>query len=129
MLRTLEAPRNVIDTRIAELRADTQTTDRRATVPRPRLGELGGLADMKVETFLVQRESAAVGASPMKLELRTRTGALVVGIRRDGELVESPDPAAPFQPGDVVFLVGTLPSIERALATLSHGPPPDEPPS
>jgi hypothetical protein len=34
MLRRIEIPRNVIDERIHEVRAETQTSDRRLTVPR-----------------------------------------------------------------------------------------------
>ena len=36
------------------------------------------------------------------LQLRTRTGALVVGVRRGDRLLESPDPSVQFEAGDVV---------------------------
>ena len=37
MLRSIEIPRNVIDERIRGVRAETQTSERKQTVPRNRL--------------------------------------------------------------------------------------------
>lgn len=115
MLRTLDLPRNVINERIHALRTSTQTTERRLTVPRKRLGEVRDLDDMKIETLVVRENSAAVGRTLRQLDLRNQTGALIVGIRRGGVLYESPNPDESFAVGDVVFLVGTTASIEQAM--------------
>lgn len=114
LLRSLHIPRNVIDERIHAMRTETQCTVRRQTVPRGRLGE-SALADMKIESVLVRPESPAVGESPVSLRLRTETGALVVGTRRADALLQPTDPNAPFEAGDIVYLVGTGDAIERAL--------------
>lgn len=116
MLRTVEVPRNVIDDRLRQIRAETQTSERRPTVPRHRLGEVSGLADMKIECAQVLPGSPIAGASPVALRLRTRTGALVVGVRRGDRLLETPDPTVAFEPGDVVYLVGTSEALTRAIA-------------
>ncbi|MCK6538179.1 MAG: cation:proton antiporter [Polyangiaceae bacterium] len=115
MLRTIEVPRNLIDDRIRAVRAETQTSERRQTVPRSRLGDVRGLKDMKIECAQVQPGSRASGASPLTLRLRSETGALVVGVRRGDKLLENPDPSVPFEEGDVVYFVGTSPALARAM--------------
>ncbi len=43
------------------------------------------------------------------------TGVLVVGLRRGEQLLQNPDPAAAFEPGDIVYVVGTSSAIREAL--------------
>lgn len=115
MLRTIEAPRNVIDQSIQSVRAETQTSERKQTLPRTPLREVRGLDDLKIESALVREQSAAAGKSPLELRLRSETGALVVGIRREDRLMENPDPGEPFQPGDIVYFVGKSSSLKKTL--------------
>jgi CPA2 family monovalent cation:H+ antiporter-2 len=115
MLRFIEVPRNVIDGLISEVRTDTQSSERKRTLPRPALSEVRGLDELKIESALVRDESAAIGQSPVSMRLRTETGALVVGVRRGEHLLEKPDPTVSFEPGDIVYLVGTSEAIRRAL--------------
>jgi CPA2 family monovalent cation:H+ antiporter-2 len=115
MLRAIEVPRNVIEDSIRSVRSETQTSDRKQTLPRSRLADMGGLADIKIECALVHERSPALGASPLGLNLRSKTGALVVGVRRGDKLLEQPDPAEPFQAGDVVYFVGTGDAVTRTL--------------
>jgi CPA2 family monovalent cation:H+ antiporter-2 len=126
MLRFIEVPRNVINARIRSIRTDTQTSERKQTVPRARLGEIRGLDAMRVESALVHEQSPAAGASPASLRLRSQTGALVVGVQRADQLLEQPDPTIPFEPGDVVYFVGTGEALARALPLFD--PTPSEPP-
>lgn len=135
MLRWVETPRNVIDARLHDVRVETQTSDRTRTIPRLLIGETRGLDEMKIESTLVQPDSMAAGASPLTLKLRSSTGALVVGIRRNDQLLEKIDPTIPFEPGDVVYFVGTTAAIRRAVPLFdpsshdepTHGPHPSEP--
>jgi K+/H+ antiporter YhaU regulatory subunit KhtT len=111
----LEIPRNVIERRIADVRADTQTTHRALTIPRSKLGEFNGLQEMKIENVLVEKHARADGRSPRELNLRGETGALVVGVRRDGKLLETHDPSERFLARDTVYLVGTTDEVQSAL--------------
>jgi CPA2 family monovalent cation:H+ antiporter-2 len=122
MLRGIDIPRNVIDDRIRGVRSDTQTSERKQTVPRKRLGEVGALSELKIECALVHEQSPAAGASPVTLRLRSETGALVVGVRRDDKLLEKLDPTASFQPGDIVYFVGTNDAVTRAVALFEPEP-------
>jgi CPA2 family monovalent cation:H+ antiporter-2 len=118
VLRWSEVPRNVIDQRIAQARAETQSSDRKQTVPRTPLQEHRALAELKIESVLIQENSAGAAHSAVALELRSTTGALVVAVRRGERLLENPDPTVPFEPGDVVYLVGTGTAIAAAIAKL-----------
>jgi monovalent cation:H+ antiporter-2, CPA2 family len=115
MLRRLEVPRNVIEDRIHRVRAGTQSSERKQTVPRPSLRDTRALDELKIESVLVREGSAAADHSPIELELRRKTGALAVSVRRAERLLDHYDPNEPFAAGDVVFLVGTSHAIRQAL--------------
>lgn len=120
LLRWLDVPRNVIDQRIEDARSSTQTTERKLTVPRRMLSEVEALADLKIESVLVTEASAALHRSVAEIEVRQRTGALIIAIRRDGVLVESMDPNAPLIVGDIVYLAGPIESVKRAMELLAQ---------
>jgi CPA2 family monovalent cation:H+ antiporter-2 len=120
LLRWSDVPRNVIDARIADVRAETtQHTERKQTVPRRTLGEHGDLALLKIENVLIPAGGAADGRSAAEMQLRSATGALVVAVRRGGQLLEQPDPTAAFHAEDVVYLVGTGAAVSAAVSALT----------
>jgi CPA2 family monovalent cation:H+ antiporter-2 len=121
LLRAMEQPRNVIESSIQSIRAETQTSERKQTLPRQQLGEVRALAELKIESVLVRAGSPADGASPAQLQLRSSTGALVVGVQRGGELLQNPHPKAAFAAGDVVYMVGTSGAIRTALPLFDGG--------
>ncbi|MCC6522921.1 MAG: cation:proton antiporter [Polyangiaceae bacterium] len=122
-LRALEVPRNVIDERIHELRTADQPSARRQTVPRPVLGDVRALDDLKIEGLLVRAGSAAATRPLVALRLRSVTGALVVAARRGSELLDRPDPHVPFEANDIVYLVGSGEAIARASRLLTTETP------
>jgi monovalent cation:H+ antiporter-2, CPA2 family len=115
LLRAIEVPRNVIDETIQGIRSETQTSERKQTVPRPQLGDVRALSELKIESVLVRENSRAAGSSPVQMSLRSATGVLVVGLRRGEKLLQNPDPNASFEAGDVVYFVGTSGAIRGAL--------------
>ena len=123
LLRTLALPRNVIDGCVAEARAATQASQRLEVPPPRKLGEHPGLDEMHIESLLLSEGNPATRRSTVDLGVRQQTGALIVAVRRDGELIAHPDPHVAFQPGDIVYLAGSLPSIEQGIALLT-GPDP-----
>jgi monovalent cation:H+ antiporter-2, CPA2 family len=115
LLRSIEVPRNVIDETIQTIRGETQTSERKQTIPRPQLGDVRALSELKIESVLVRENSAAAGSSAVQMSLRSTTGVLVVGLRRGEKLLQNPDPNASFEAGDVVYFVGTSSAIREAL--------------
>jgi len=121
LLRRLEVPLNVIEARLREARRVTQASGRSPVVPRRALPEHDALADLKIESLLVTEHSAAAGSTAQALDIRQRTRALVVAIRRGTALLDAPDPQTPFEVGDVVYVVGSRESILKASALLERG--------
>jgi CPA2 family monovalent cation:H+ antiporter-2 len=115
LLRSIEVPRNVIESSIQTIRSETQTSERKQTLPRSQLGDVKALSELKIESALVREGSAAAGASPVSLKLRSTTGVLVVGVRRGEQLLQNPDPHAAFEAGDIAYFVGTSAEIRAAL--------------
>lgn len=120
LLRWLDAPRNIIEDRIDDARASTQTTERNLKIPRRSLEEQGGLADLKIDSALVTPTSPAAGRSAAALDVRRTTGALIIAIRRDGKLLDQFDPNNPFVTGDVVYLAGTTDGVKQAVDLLTR---------
>ncbi len=129
MLRRMEIPRNLIDERLRDVRDATKSSDRTVKVPRVAMKNVRGLDEMKIESVLVREGSTAEGTSAATLRLRSETGALVMGIRRGDALMQAPDPATPYEAGDIVYLGGTSAAIRSALAWFepegSRSEPPD----
>ncbi len=121
VLRRAGVPRNLIVAQLRQARENTQETERRLTLPRPRLGELAELTDLKIESFLVEEKSHANGRNAVELRLRSRTGALLVALRRKGALLNELAPTMAFEAGDTLFLVGSGESLRAGLDLLERG--------
>jgi CPA2 family monovalent cation:H+ antiporter-2 len=67
------------------------------------------------ETFAVEEGSRAAGSSLRELEIRSRTGAMVVSVRRR-ETIVFPEPDFAFEAGDSVLAIGERPALEKAAA-------------
>lgn len=128
VLRLMQVPRNIIDREIALVRDKTQPSARRSTVPRNTLSELRGLGDLKVESYQVTNDIFAVGKSLKEMNLRTKTGANVIAVSRDDEVYDNPAPDMPIQPGDVLYLLGTLQHVRDGMCYLDGGEVPTDDP-
>ena len=82
---------------------------------------LGAILAVHTETFLLSRESAAVGKTLGELNLRGTTGAAVISVTaRGGKLNVSPGRDTLLAAGDSLVLVGSDPEIARATALLAQ---------
>ena len=73
---------------------------------------------IQVNWLTVGAASSVAGQSLAEADLRARTGASVIAIRRDGQIVANPKSATVFRPGDRVGLLGEpaqLAEVERVL--------------
>ena len=65
-------------------------------------------------------DGPAAGRTLAEVDLRARTGASVVALYRDGELVPSPTPAFKLAAGDRLGLIGDPAHVEAAEALVSR---------
>jgi CPA2 family monovalent cation:H+ antiporter-2 len=92
-----------------------------AAEPRPELPGLG--APVRIE---LAANSPAVGRTLAELELRTRTGAVVLARARRGEGIVIPTGSERLAAGDVLALAGTAEAVAAARRLLSgEARPPD----
>lgn len=61
----------------------------------------------------VKATSKAIGRSIKEFKFRQRTGATLVAIRRDLEIIVSPDPEVVLQQGDRLVVVGQIDVLEK----------------
>ncbi|MBK8207504.1 MAG: cation:proton antiporter [Planctomycetes bacterium] len=124
VLRLMDIPRNLIDREVALVRERTQTSVREHTIPRATLAAFSMLKDLKIETFLVEPESSAAAKSLRDLNLRKVTGATVIAVSRGPQVMDNPAPTMPLQPGDMVYLLGSLEQVRDAICLLDTGDTP-----
>jgi CPA2 family monovalent cation:H+ antiporter-2 len=75
-----------------------------------------------LETVKLADKSPANGRLVRELELRTKTGASIVGIDRRGEAITNPSPDEELHAGDDVLLIGSETQLQQARKLLSALP-------
>ena len=79
------------------------------------------LKEANLETINIAPNSPAAGKFIRELALRTRTGASIVGIQRNGARIINPGPDEELQAGDEILLLGTRGQLDAARGALSGG--------
>jgi len=91
------------------------------------LGHLAGLrqqaAGLFTEQITIPAGTKYVGRKLGDTRIRTRTGASIVAVLRDGQVIPSPDPSFRFAAGDVVVVVGTRDALEEVTRILAQDDP------
>ncbi|HLU91180.1 MAG TPA: TrkA C-terminal domain-containing protein, partial [Pedomonas sp.] len=76
----------------------------------------------RLERFVLGADMPCAARTIRELGLRTQTGALIVGIQRDGrEPLVNPGVHEPLHAGDELLLFGTASQLEEAVQLLSGG--------
>lgn len=96
-----------------------------AQAPAPRTDHLpvalpSLLREADLETVTLAANSPAAGKLIRELELRTRTGASIVGIERGGTSLINPGPDEELQAGNQILLLGTPAQLLAAKAALNR---------
>jgi monovalent cation:H+ antiporter-2, CPA2 family len=120
ILRVYHLPRAAVAAEIKSIR-DTHfgifLADRHITVPRLRLSDR---MELLIETVQVAKHSSFAGLSIAKSQLRKRSGASILGIRRGARTWVNPDPGERILGGDFLVLSGTKEQLKRAIAILGE---------
>ena len=102
------------DTRtLAELLGSSQVSEALGAVQQ----QVHGLA---IDWVTVHGPSPVAGAALGDTAIRTRTGASIVAVIRDGETVASPGPDFVLAEGDVAVAVGTPDGLEKLHTLLER---------
>src|SRR2546422_952268 len=123
VLAHYQVPQGDIDTLVTRIRASHyQALRTQGPLQLEQLPALSGLPQMSAERVLLPPGAKAVGRSLAATRLRTRTGALVLSIRRADQDIPTPDPRLPLAAGDELSIVGQ-PHQLRAARELLIGQP------
>jgi CPA2 family monovalent cation:H+ antiporter-2 len=77
------------------------------------------LREADLETVIIADESPPAGKRLHELQLRTETGASIVGIERNGANIINPGPDEEVLAGDQVLLLGNRAQLDAARTALS----------
>ncbi|NKX52803.1 potassium transporter TrkA, partial [Arthrobacter deserti] len=83
--------------------------------------EHSGLPGVGTRQFLVTEGTPYANRKLGDARIRTHTGAPVVAILRNGQVLGSPAPNDLIEPGDLLIAVGTPAGLEAAAAILHGG--------
>ncbi len=123
VLHRYQVPRNLINEQIERIRSGSYETLRRVELPVKSLPEKCEIiTDIETETYLIGERTPAAGHSIRELRIRSKTGATVIAVRRNGEVLPSPDPGFTFQRGDVLYLIGEREKVLKAIELLEAPP-------
>jgi len=124
VLAHYNVPRDEIDRLVAEIRASHYEALRPGAKPRITLsGMLGAMPQMHVERIPLAPTAPAVGQTLAATGLRSRTGALVLSVRRGESDIATPDAQFRLAAGDVLVVVGQRNQIKAAYKLLTGTEP------
>ena len=117
ILELYEIPTNIIRRELDSLRAEHYGALRGDADPDLKLDALRHLGiHSALELVEVEEGSPSIGENPTSLDLRKRTGAVVVAVVRNGKAIYKTHAGSAFLAGDTVVLVGERESLETAAA-------------
>jgi CPA2 family monovalent cation:H+ antiporter-2 len=124
LLMRLHIPGNVVETLVDTYRrvagAHGGRAARATAIPLDQLPR--EIAHAPVQSFRLPEDAWAAGKTLQHLDLRNRTGATVLGLRRGGQTTTSPAATFTLEAGDDLFLLGDDSDITLARALLTGGP-------
>jgi CPA2 family monovalent cation:H+ antiporter-2 len=123
LLARLDVPGNVIEELIGEARESQSAPSSRPVVaPTPPVGQMAGaLPETPVASHALAPADWAVGKTLAGLDLRARTGASILAIRR-ARVTHAPPPVTwELAPADVLYILGNEVSLRKARAYLAYG--------
>jgi CPA2 family monovalent cation:H+ antiporter-2 len=113
-------PRHEIEALIGETRADGYQMFRSLSKESTSFGDLKHyLPDVEVSTIRITEGSPVRGRSIGQSELRKKHGVTVLAIRREGQLISSPDADTFLKENDLLILIGAPAKLTSACTLFS----------
>jgi len=115
-LRYFKTPVNVINELVSNLKSEHYEALRKEMVTKlKKVHPEELIKKLTFETYFVKSGHPLVGITIRALNLRAKTGATVIAIKRDDELIVNPQPDTVLKEGDLLVLIGSEAQINRAL--------------
>ena len=121
VLRIFGVPREVLAKQLGDLRAGDYDMQRILPLPGEPLRHLRHLLpEVDLEQFVVMPGSRLAGMELGEVDLKGRSGAMVVALVRDPSAIYNPAPAVVLAAGDLIVLMGSRTQLEAAHEALSE---------
>ena len=119
VLQRYGVARHIIESQIEEIRRKGYNMLRSPSLPEVKMEKLNAaLHAATTETIKLGETSPVLGKTLAELDLRNRTGVMLVAAVRDGETKINPGAKYKFHAGDVLVLLGVSDKIENAIKIL-----------
>jgi monovalent cation:H+ antiporter-2, CPA2 family len=80
------------------------------------LGQLQCIPEVDIRSFKVNTKSFMIGKTVRNMNLRQETGVTVLAIRRENELITTPNLETPIRENDILLFTGDTESIGKAIS-------------
>ena len=120
VLAHYNVPREEIERLVREIRASHYQALRPGARPRLMLpGTFDALRQMQVERIVLSENSPAVGQTIAETQLRSKTGTLILAVRRGESDVATPEATFRLAAGDALVVVGQPQQTRLAVQLLT----------
>jgi CPA2 family monovalent cation:H+ antiporter-2 len=117
VLQTYNFPNNVILEMADKIRRDGYTALRSIDLPKRHLFEkCEWLPEIDVDGYKIPDGSYLAGRSIAELQVRRKTGATIIAVRRGANVSANPGPEFTFRAGDIILYTGERDAMNNALA-------------
>lgn len=98
------------------IRTDNYRALRSVHMPKKKLFEHADIiTDIEFQGQRIARDSPLIGKSIAELQIRSRTGSTVIGVKREDQVHTNPGPDFVFHEDDIVLFTGNPKQIAKAL--------------
>jgi len=124
VLAHYNVPREEVERLVSEIRASHYQALRPGSRPRLTLtGTFRTIPEIDVERIVLGSTAPVVGRTIADTALRSKTGALILSVRRGENDVATPDADFRLAAGDVLVVVGQPPQLKNAYRLLTGSEP------
>lgn len=117
VLQQYRFPANLILEMVDRIRSGSYTALRNIEFQKRHLFEkCEWLPEVEIDGYRVPEGSQLAGQSIGELQIRKKTGATVIAVRRGPEVFTSPEPGFRFRQGDIILFTGETRGMEKALS-------------
>lgn len=116
VLHKFNFPNNVIQNMIENIRSGSYTALRGLELPSRQLFEkCEWIPEMEIEGYRIPEKSHLFERSITELQVREKTGATIIAVRRGPKVHTNPEPDFRFKTGDIILFTGNREHMDTAL--------------
>jgi len=119
VLKEYHIPGNIIQNQIDIIRNEGYAMFRTPSLSREKLMEITSiLSESVIETFFVNTGSHLIGKTLAEIDLRKKSGVMVLAIVRKGTTRANPPAYLAIEEGDILAIIGSHAEMDSAIRAL-----------